>query len=219
MKAIIFDLDGTLFNSIGDIANSCNIMLKSNGLPTHPVDDYVKWVGNGAKKLVERALPEELKSNPETVNKLLAEYQKAYSENYSKYSFIYDGIPEILTFLNENNIPVSINTNKPHEITMKVINHYFKPWKFEYIIGENNGFDKKPSPDAALFIAEKLNIAPKEIYFVGDSDVDAQTGRNARMNTLGVKWGYREITEDTGFDEIFDTSGELLSFIKKMHVR
>ncbi len=214
-KAIIFDLDGTLFNSIGDIAAACNKMLSRHGYPVHPVEKYIHWVGNGALKLVERALPKAIAEQKELVSQLHLEYEKLYYGDYKTNSSLYKGIPEILNFLTEKNIPFSINTNKPHDITVKVVEHFFAPWQFAYIYGQTDEETKKPNPEKALLIAKKLNIPPKDFFFIGDSDVDAQTGKNAGMTTVGVAWGYRKIDESTGFNHIVQTPRELLNFLKE----
>jgi phosphoglycolate phosphatase len=217
VKAVIFDLDGTLFNSIADIAASCNKMLMNHGFERHPEEDYLKWIGNGAYKLVERALNGKLLDpDQEIINRYLKEYNEIYLNNCTVYSQIYDGIPRVLDFLTAKGISMNINTNKPQDITEKVVQHYFSKWKFDFVIGQQTAGVKKPDPQAALYIAEKLGLSPADMLFIGDSDVDAQTGKNAGMNTIGVAWGYRKIDENTGFNLIVSAPGELISVLEKM---
>jgi phosphoglycolate phosphatase len=213
-KAVIFDLDGTLFNSIADIAASCNKMLKNHGFKTYSEKDYLKWIGNGAYKLVERALKASVPDlTKEVVLLYLMEYNQLYLEHCTEKSEVYDGIPFLLDELTNRKVLLNINTNKPQEITEKVVQHYFAKWKFIHVIGQQGGGVKKPDPTAALFIAHDLKRPPSEIFFVGDSDVDAQTGKNAGMPTIGVTWGYRKITRETGFDFLVNTPEELLKII------
>ncbi len=217
IKSVIFDLDGTLINSIGDIANSCNIMLKNHGYPVHPAEHYIKWVGNGALRLIKEALPEHINFDEKTLNDLLKEYTGIYEKNCTLNSYLYDGIPEVLDKLTEKGVTFSINTNKPHSVTLNVVNHYFKNWDFKYVIGQKPEGVKKPEPQAALFIAKNLGLKPSEMLFIGDSDVDAQTGKNAGMKTVGVTWGYRNIDEETGFDYIAAKPEDIVKIIENLN--
>jgi phosphoglycolate phosphatase len=216
IKAIIFDLDGTLFNSIEDIALANNMMLEQNNFPTHGLGSYVKWIGNGALQLVVKSLPKDIQSSDDdTLNNYLLQYSEFYAQNINVKSSLYSGIDRVLNYLTEENIPMSINTNKPHDLTMQVVKHYFELWDFKYIIGQKPGMEKKPNPQSALFIANELNIKPENILFIGDSDVDFKTGNNAGMQTMGVTWGYDEIDNSTGFDIVVDKTSEMIEFIRK----
>ena len=217
IKSVIFDLDGTLINSIGDIANSCNIMLENHRYPTHPWKEYIKWVGNGALRLVKEALPKDINFDDKTINELLKEYTKTYEDNCTLNSYLYDGIPDVLDELTKKGITFSINTNKPHSVTLNVVDYYFKNWNFEHVIGQQPGGVKKPDPYAALFIAKNLGLKPSEMLFIGDSDVDAQTGKNAGMRTIGVTWGYQNISKETGFDHIADKPEEIIEIIENLN--
>ena len=215
IKAVIFDLDGTLFNSIQDIAVSNNLMLEKNNLPTHTVGSYLNWIGNGALKLVVESLPKNIqKSDSEVLNKYLSEYSEFYAQNIAIKSSLYDGIDRVLNFLTENSIPMAINTNKPHNLTMQVVEHYLSKWNFNSIIGQQSGVEKKPNPQSALQIAQELDINPKDILFVGDSEVDLNTGKNAGMLTMGVTWGYDNISNNTDFNIVVDKTSEIIDFIK-----
>ena len=126
IKAIIFDLDGTLLNSIVDIADACNHVLAENNLPTHSIESYIPRIGNGAAKLVERALPDSIKSNPEELAFFVNAYKEYYLDHLMVKSHLYDGINEILVLLRENNIPFAVNTNKPHDQTMPIVEKYMQ---------------------------------------------------------------------------------------------
>lgn len=215
IKSIIFDLDGTLFNSIHDIAAANNMMLSKNNFSTHKVEDYISWIGNGALKLVVKSLPKSIQlSGSEVLNRYLLEYSEFYAQNINVKSRLYNGINDVLDFLTELNIPMSINTNKPHDLTMQVFDYYLKSWDFKFVVGQQFGVEKKPNPESAMQIAKELDINPENILFIGDSDVDLNTGKKAGMKTMGVTWGYDNINNKTGFDVLVNNPSEIIDFIK-----
>lgn len=187
-KSIIFDLDGTLIDSIHDIADSSNKMLLQNGFDTHPVESYIKWIGNGARLLIERTVPEA--KDPEIIERLLNEYRSIYENNCLIKTKIYTGLDMFLNGLTDRKIPISILTNKPHIETLKITNSLLNQWDFQFILGQREGYPKKPDPKIALGIADKLNIAPKDFLFIGDSSTDIRTAIAAGMKPIGVNWGY-----------------------------
>lgn len=217
IKAIIFDLDGTLLDSIADIAMATNKVLSDHKLPEHPLEKYVEFIGNGAWRIVQRALPEQLKNNDAFVDKILDDYKIAYKENIVVKSKLFDGIPELLTFLNEKGLPIAIFTNKPHDQTMLIAYKLLSEFRFEVILGQKDENPKKPDPFGALWIAEQMRVKPADILFVGDSAVDVNTAKNANMQMVGVRWGYSEENEleDAGCEVIVDTASELKVLIEK----
>lgn len=217
VKAIIFDLDGTLLDSVADIAVANNRGLESMGLPTHPVEKYIEFIGNGARRLVQLSLPSKWQNNAEKIDEFLAKYKATYKANLVDKSRLFDGIPELLTFLNKNEIPIAINTNKPHDQTMLIVEKLMKNFRFEAIMGQQDGFPRKPDPAGALSIAENLGLNPENVLYVGDSDVDVQTALNAEMQLAGVEWGYGKKQEmiDAGCKHFVSTVLELKTFIEK----
>lgn len=217
IMGIIFDLDGTLLDSVADIANANNSVLQKMGLPTHTIEKYIEFIGNGARRLVEMALPIEWQNDAEKIDEYLAYYKAAYKDAIVNKSKLFDGIPELLSFLNEKQIPISINTNKPHDQTILIANKLLADYNFEIIIGQNDDFPRKPDPSGALWIAEKLGYAPDEVLFIGDSGVDVNTAINAGMQLVCVNWGYSPKQEmlDAGCKHFVSTAQELKEFIEE----
>lgn len=217
IKAIIFDLDGTLFDSIEDITDANNTMLRDNGFPEHRVEEYIQWVGNGAMKLVKASFPESVDLTEEDLKAHLANYEKIYAKNIDNKSKLYASIEEVLDYLTLQQIPFSINTNKPQLHTELIVEKYLAKWQFEMVIGQSSDYPKKPDPAGALAIANKLNLEPSNILFVGDSMVDIETARRAGMQTLGVSWGYGILNSGNSHGEftIVDGSLQIIDFIKQ----
>ncbi|MBN1769582.1 MAG: HAD-IA family hydrolase [Prolixibacteraceae bacterium] len=208
---IIFDLDGTLLDSIEDIAMASNKVLINNGLPGHSLDKYVEFIGNGARRIIQRALPEHLKLDDVVVEKILDEYKTAYKENIVVKSCLFEGISELLLHLNNRKIPIAINTNKPHDQTMLIAQKLLNDFIFAVLVGQRDENQKKPDPFGALYIANHLGLKPEEILFVGDSAVDVKTAQNAGMQMVGVSWGYSKENEleNAGCETIVDSVSEL----------
>jgi len=211
IKGIIFDFDGTLLDSITDIAIACNNVLEANGLPIHAIEKYVDFIGNGARRIVQLALPGEWTENETTVDFFLEKFKKAYNDNLVVHSKLFDGISEMLSFLNNKGIPIAINTNKPHEQTLLIAEKLLSDHKFEVIFGQKDETPRKPDPAGALMIAETLGFSPSEMLYVGDSDVDVKTALAAKMKILGVEWGYcpKQKMIDAGAKEFVSSAQEL----------
>lgn len=210
-KAAIFDLDGTLINTLPDIAHSMNRSLAACGLPTFAVDAYRYKVGNGVFKLAERAVGE----RKDQLQKVLALYMKDYAKNCRVDSRVYDGIPELFAGLNARGMRVCVFSNKDQTDVESVLSFYFNDFPFAAIRGRVDGVPLKPAPDGALLIAQALGIAPCECCYVGDTMMDMLCGNAASMETFGVAWGFREKKEleDSGARHIIDTPVEMLSII------
>lgn len=187
----IFDLDGTLLNSLEDLKNSLNTVLKRYQLPEHSSSSYKDFVGNGMKVLVERAVPQGYPEIERIIKEFLLEYEKRYYEE----SRPYDGIMPMLKTLNEKNIPISICTNKKQEYTDEIVKRFFSEIEFVKVVGDKFDGLNKPDPFYPLMIAEEMNLKSSDLYFVGDSDVDMQTSINAKMKGIGVSWGFRSVAE------------------------
>ncbi len=212
-KGVIFDLDGTLIDSVADICMFSNKILKKYGFPTHSLDNYIDWIGNGARKLIERAVPAGI--DEATFEKLFAEYLLIYEHDEHTESLIYEGITELLDRLTENNIPFAICTNKPYKVMLKTVECYFSKWNFVTTVGQKEGEPKKPDPSGALGIAKLMGLKPEEVLFIGDSAVDVNTGNAAGMITICTTKGYetRENIIAAQPDYLIEDHKELLNLL------
>jgi phosphoglycolate phosphatase len=197
-RAIIFDLDGTLLNTLADIGGSVNRMLGEYGFAEHTPDDYRRFIGNGIKKLVIRALPIAGRSE-EMVAACVKRAREIYWENWNRKTKPYDGILELLAALEEIKIAKAVLSNKPHDFTVRYVQAYFDRWEFAAVMGQTDHFPAKPDPTAALEISRRLDLPPAAFLFVGDSAVDMKTALSAGMHAVGAGWGFRgprELTEN-----------------------
>lgn len=198
IKLAIFDLDGTLVDSLLDLAGSVNAALEELGYPTHDPQEYRYFVGNGAAKLAERALPEYARSK-ENTDKVLEGFAKHYSIMYNRNTRPYDGIAEVLRRLRENGVMTAVASNKPDVFTQKIISEMFGD-VFAAVLGKTPEYERKPDPGIVYAIKKRAEeqggiiIRNEEIVFIGDSAVDMETARNAHTKSIGCTWGFR--TED-----------------------
>ena len=188
-KGIIFDLDGTLVNSLEDISDAMNSVLKALNYPIHNYDTYQYFIGSGLRNLVSEALPESNNSIDE-IETCFESMVKGYRETCTIKTKPYDGIIELLDNLVSRNIKLAVFSNKADELTKKIVADIF-PNYFSNVVGLSIESLKKPNPFEAIAISEKWNLKPEEIIFIGDSDIDMQTAVNANMFPVGVTWGYR----------------------------
>lgn len=209
MKGIIFDLDGTLLNSLEDLAMSCNRTLVSFGYTPHALEAYKKFVGNGIKKLVERAFPVGF----EHLDKALDFFIDDYAKHCTDASVLYDGVKELLSKLEQANVVMGICTNKQQALTDKIVRHYLNDVPFVSVLGDRFDDKHKPNPQGPLHIASAMNLDPSAILFVGDSDVDMITASRAGMKAVGVSWGFRDQVElvESGADVIVHEPLEILN--------
>mgnify|MGYP000513856908 CR=1 FL=1 len=214
-KLVIFDLDGTLLNTIADLAHSTNYALNKLGYPTHEIEKYNFMVGNGINKLFERALPEGEKTE-ENVLRVRNEFVPHYDIHNADDSRPYPGIPELLSYLQSAGIQIAVASNKYQAATEKLVAHYF-PGIFEVIRGNLPGTPVKPDPGVARGILEKLNARPEETLMVGDSDVDILTGHNAHLPAMGALWGFRGRAELTaaGADALAAVPEDIWAYIQE----
>lgn len=192
--AILFDLDGTLLNTVDDLANSLNFVLKQHGFTEHPVEKYKYFVGNGMEKLVQRVLPT-AHQDEETVAILLNEFQKKYNECWHDATRPYPGIVELLDNLKSLGIKMSVLSNKDDQFTSVIIDYFFGSDRFDFVVGARDNVPKKPDPTAALEIIRESNIQPSSYLYLGDSGVDMQTANAAGLYALGATWGFRDVDE------------------------
>lgn len=212
-KGIIFDLDGTLVNSLQDLGESVNKVLAEYGFPTHSLEAYKFFVGNGIAKLIERALPAEHLAMQAAV---LARFKEIYLMHQLDHTAPYSGIIELLHQLRNKGMLIGICTNKHEGAATEIIHKLFPDFQFDYIVGDRPDMPRKPNPLKVLNIAKAWNLAPAEIIYVGDSDVDMQTGVNAQMFTVGVLWGFRGAEEliRNGAQELVNYPAEIMHIIK-----
>ena len=220
---IIFDLDGTLINTIDDLGQACNYALSACGFPTHKIEDYPRLVGNGINKLIERALPEEHR-NEATVLRLREHFVPFYDQHNCDLTRPYDGIPELLQTLKAAGHTLAVASNKYQAATEKIVAHYF-PNTFDVVLGERENVPRKPDPQIVWDIIHRLspltsNLSPltsnlSPIYYIGDSLVDAETAKAAEVPFVACTWGFctREQLESASPEYMVDHPLEILTLI------
>ncbi|MEM1441546.1 MAG: HAD family hydrolase, partial [Verrucomicrobiota bacterium] len=215
-KAVIFDLDGTLLDTLQDLGDSGNAVLEAKGFPTHPIDAYRTFIGNGMLNLVRDIFPYEHRpAIGEETDAVLAEYREAYGRNWQNTTVAFPGIPELLDELGERGVPIGVLSNKAHDFTEKCVEAFLEGWKWDVVLGARDGVPKKPDPAGAIEAARVLGLSPSECCFLGDSDVDMMTAVNAGMHAVGVSWGFRPVEElkEAGAYVVLDAPGELLNLL------
>lgn len=193
-KLVIFDLDGTLINSIKDLAVSTNFALQQLNYPIHPTEDYNLMVGNGINKLFERALPQGEKTEENTL-KMREIFLKHYDEHIADYTQPYLGISELLEKLQSHKMLLAVASNKYQQGTEKLVRRLFPSIPFIATLGQRKEVPSKPDPTILMEIIEKAGVSPKETLMIGDSGVDMQTANNANVDACGVLWGFRSLEE------------------------
>lgn len=191
---VIFDLDGTLLNTIEDLGHAVNYALRSTGHPEHSIPAYQAMVGNGVRRLIERALPPEARSNPE-VDRILGFFREYYDEHCCEFTKPYPGIPELLADLTARGLNLAVTSNKYQAAVTKIVNHYFPDAAWRAVLGNVDGVPRKPDP-SIVFAALNACPTPKaQVLYVGDSGVDMETARRACVESVGVTWGFRPPSE------------------------
>ena len=213
-KAVIFDLDGTLLDTLEDLADSVNHVLQDKGLPTHPTEAFRYFVGNGAAMVVSRALPPE-KRNDELTADCLEAFLKEYNCNWNIKTKPYNGVSELLDALTAKHIEMAVLTNKPQHFAELCIQEFFSGWKFAVILGQRDGVSMKPDPAGPREIVRCLDIPSQDFLYLGDSDVDMRTAVNSNMLPVGAEWGFRSEQElrEAGAVEVIGRPTELLKFV------
>lgn len=219
MQGVIFDLDGTLLNTLDDLANAMNSVLADNGWPIHPVSAYRTFVGNGMEMLVQRALPQEHRDD-QTIQVNTQAMRSAYGRAWAVKTRPYPGVEEILAALSRTGVPLAILSNKPHEATQSAVRHFFPHTPFAAVVGATPRKPKKPDPTTALEIAGHFQLKPDRIFFLGDSDADMLTARAAGMTGLGAGWGFRGREEllANGAHQVLESAKELLQLFQPQNL-
>ena len=188
---VIFDLDGTLLNTIGDLAASVDYVMRSRNLPEHTDAEYRQMVGGGIKRLVERALPAELAANEAYVEECVAQFRRYYVDNIDRHTLPYDGMPELLQSLTDRGVKVAVASNKFQHGTDRLVAKFFGDIAFVAIAGNREGAPLKPDPAIVHNILHIANVEPSKAVMVGDSGIDIRTAAAAGIDAIGVAWGFR----------------------------
>ena len=214
MRAVMFDLDGTLLDTIEDLEDSMNAVLASLGLPPHDTAAYRRFVGDGVAKLIERALPAD-RRDPEWVARLIPLMREEYGRRYDVKSRPYEGIPDLLAGLAARGVPATVLSNKPDELTRLCIEKLLPGFDFAVVRGARPDIPRKPDPTAALEIADEMEIAPGEFLYLGDTNTDMRTAVAAGMVAVGALWGFREGAELTasGAKRLIEKPTDLLELL------
>jgi len=193
-EAVIFDLDGTLLDTLQDLADAVNGVLSRSGFPEHGLEAYRYFVGDGVEDLARRALPEKYRDEA-TVTGFVTAIMEEYRQRWPNHTRPFEGIPELLDILTAHHIKIAILTNKPDDSTRVMVSKLLPRWQFDIILGATPSLPKKPDPQGALQIADYLNLPRQAFLYVGDSDIDMKTASAAGMYAVGVLWGFRTADE------------------------
>ena len=212
IDAVIFDLDGTLLDTLEDLADAGNNVLAALGYPTHSVESYKQFVGDGVAMLVRRALPQDAQHD---FDRALERMRAEYATHWKVKTRPYPGIVEMLDGLTAKKVPLCVLSNKPDQFCQLTMEHFFPKWPWAAVMGESEKYPRKPDPAGAKAIAEKLSIPAKDFLFLGDSPMDVKCALGAGMTPVGATWGFREkaTLEAAGGKMFIDRPQELLGFI------
>lgn len=211
-KLLIFDLDGTILNTLEDLADSTNYALSKHHFPERTIEEVRRFVGNGIGKLIERAVPDG--TNPEVTQRVLEDFKVHYGVHCADKTKPYDGIPELIGKLREQGYKTAVVSNKADFAVQQLCEDYF-PGLFDFVVGEREGIRRKPAPDSVLEVLEKLHVKKRDALYIGDSEVDIKTADNAGVGRVSVEWGFRTKEELLlqGAKMIAKTPEEILSFL------
>ncbi len=214
IRAVVFDLDGTLADTLADIGGAMNRTLAKHGYPTHTLDAYRDFIGEGVRTLAVRALPAGARHDA-GIDQLVVEYRAEYQAHMLDETQIYEGVPELLDALTARKIMLAVLSNKSDAATRPLVEQLFARWKFAAIAGERQGIPRKPDPTSALEIARMCGLPPGACAFVGDTRIDMATARAAGMRAVGVTWGFRDRAEleGAGADRVIDHPNQLIPLL------
>jgi phosphoglycolate phosphatase len=214
IQGVVFDLDGTLLNSLRDIAEAANSVLRAHGFPEHPVESYRHFIGEGVAQLCRFLFPPEHCSES-MISQYGEQFRAQYEQHWDVHTVTYSGVDELLDELASRSIRMAVLSNKPHSFTMKCVDKYLARHSLTPVLGQREGTPRKPDPAGALEIAEALGIAPDRFLFLGDSRIDMETATRAGMHAIGALWGFREADELTqsGAKVLIERPAALLSVL------
>ena len=214
-KLVIFDLDGTLLNTIEDLGQAANYALERNGYATHSMASYPYFVGNGVRRLMTRVLPEDARDD-EKVDRVLKDFLEYYDEHCTDFTKPYNGMPELLQDLRDSGIAIAVASNKYQKAVSKIIPHYFPDINFVAIEGQKEGVNVKPDPSIVFAILAQAKVAKADCLYVGDSGVDMETARRACIDSVGVTWGFRSVKELVEYhaDAIVNNPVDILGIVE-----
>ena len=218
IKAVLFDLDGTLLNTYEDLADAVNYGLLKEGFDARETENYKYYCGNGVRVMIERALPDNAKSS-ENVEKVLVHFLEYYGVHSKDKTRVYDGMIDLVKSLREQGYHTAIVTNKVHSAARDVVKYYFGDALFEYVQGQVDNLPTKPDPALVHLVMEKLGVTPNECVFMGDSGVDALTGKNSGAYPVGVLWGFRKADEllENGAKSLINKPDELYAILDELN--
>ena len=218
IHAICFDLDGTLLDTLVDIGNAANAALLRFDLPTHPLECYRYFVGEGASRLMEKVLPQTCVAE-EWNDRLLEAFEEEYALGWRKQTCLYTGIVDLLDELTQAAWPLAILSNKPDTFTQQCVQHFLGAWPFQIVRGQQAGIPRKPDPTGMQLIAQELSLPVETLCLVGDTSIDMQTATNACSCPIGVSWGFRKVEElqEYGARLVVDSPVELATWLRKQH--
>lgn len=217
IKAVIFDLDGTLVNSLEDLAISTNYALNSFGFPTHETEKYKYFVGDGMRKLIERVLPEQNRDTT-TRAKVFESFFSYYSKHYLDKTVAYDGIHNVLDALKQDGVKIAVVSNKADKMAKIVVEKIFGN-KFDFVVGKREGYPTKPDPKLTLEVIDVLGVKPCDCAFVGDSGMDMAAAKNSGCLAVGILWGFRDADElnKNGADYLLENVVEITNLIRNIN--
>ena len=215
-RAVLFDLDGTLLDTLDDLGDAINRALARFGFPGHPRDAFRYFVGEGVRMLVERALPAD-RRDPATTEALLQAYREEYRTGWNLKTRIYAGIPEMLEVLTARQIKLGVLSNKPHDMTCQCVEGYLSRWTFDVVFGQRETVARKPDPAGALEAARLMQVTPAEVLYLGDTATDMETARASGMFAVGATWGFRPESElrEHGAQAIVHHPDEVLELLQR----
>jgi len=190
-RAAVFDLDGTLLDTLDDIADAANRVLAARGFPTHGKQSYRYFVGDGIEKLIRRALPAGKRDDDSCVKACLEAFRDDYGSNWDVSTRPYEGVPEMLNGLASRGIRMAVLSNKPDDFTRMCVSELLPDWEFDIVLGQRDGIPVKPDPAGAHMVAARLGVTPPEIIYLGDTGIDMTTASRAGMVGIGAAWGFR----------------------------
>ena len=212
---VIFDLDGTLLNTIGDLAASVDYVMRSRNLPEHTDAEYRQMVGGGIKRLVERALPEHLSKDEAYVDECVTQFRRYYVDNIDRHTVPYEGMHELLRDLQRQGVKLAVASNKFQHGTDRLVSKFFSDIDFVAIEGNREGAPLKPDPQIVTGILERAGIAKERAVMIGDSGIDIRTASAAGIDSVGVAWGFRFAEElyEAGAERVVSTVDELRAYL------